>query len=88
MGLASAACIISNNAASRSNYLLIKFKNKTLSFGRHVGHRRNALKGVPHLEHDYLSSFKQSYHGFVALPSPFVKLPNFYSCGLNELNDD
>ena len=38
-----------------------------------------ALKSVPHAQHDYFSSFNQSYHWFVALSLPllssFLKLP-------------
>ena len=43
-----------------------------------------APKSVPHVQHDYFSSFKQSNHWFVALswslPSSFVKLPNDGIC--------
>ena len=40
----------------------------TLSFGK----LRQGIvqKGVPHVQHDYLSSFNQSNHWFVALTLP------------------
>ena len=59
----------------------VKYENFTSSFGRL---RQNiAPKSVPHVQHDYFSSFNQSNHSFVALSLPvlssFLKL-------LNELN--
>ena len=64
-------------ASSRCHYNL-KYENFTSSFGRL---RQNiAPKSVPHVQHDYFSSFNQSNHWFVALsltlPSSNLKLPN------------
>ena len=53
---------------------------------------KNCTKSVPHVQHEYFSSFNQSSHSFVALswslPSSFLKLPSDasdvyqnYSCG-------
>ena len=43
---------------------ILKYENFTLLFGRL---RQNiAPKSVPHVQHDYFSSFKQSNHCFVA----------------------
>ena len=43
----------------------LKYENFTSSFGRL---RQNiATKSVPHVQHDYFSSFNQSNHSFVAL---------------------
>ena len=39
--------------------------NCTLSFGRQ--RQRNMLKCVPRVQHEYFSTFNQSYHWFVAL---------------------
>ena len=55
----------------------LKYENFTSSFGRL---RQNiAPKSVPHVQHDYFSSFNQSNHWFVALaltlPSSNLKLP-------------
>ena len=55
----------------------LKYENFTTSFGRQ---RQNiAPKSVPHVQHDYFSSFNQASHWFVtlswSLPSSFVKLP-------------
>ena len=55
----------------------LKYENFTSSFGRL---RQNiASKSVPHVQHDYFSSFNQSNHWFVALSltlsSSNVKLP-------------
>ena len=47
-------------------------ENYTSSFGRL--RQKIALKSVPHVQHDYFSSFNQSYHWFVAFS--FFKLPN------------
>ena len=57
----------------------LKYENFPSSFGRL---RQNiAPKSVPHVQHDYFSSFNQSNHWFVALsltlPSSDLKLPNF-----------
>ena len=55
----------------------LKYENFTLSFGR----LRQSIvaKSVPHVQHDYFSSFNQSNHWFVAfsltLPSLNLKLP-------------
>ena len=53
-----------------------KFENFTLSFGRL--RQRILLKYVPHVQHDYFSSFNQSDHCFLAsslpLPSSLLKL--------------
>ena len=53
-----------------------KYENFTPSFGRVVQNIKP--ESVPHVQHDYLSSFNQSNHGFVALtlplPSSFPKL--------------
>ena len=50
----------------------------TLSFGRL--RQRIVLKYVPHVQHDYFSSFNQSGHCFLAsslrLPSSLLKLPS------------
>ena len=59
-----------------------------------------APKSVPHVQHDYFSSFNQSNHWFVSLalplPSSFLKLPNMgllrrhkfaYSLTANSLSD-
>jgi len=67
-------------ASSRCRHNL-KYENFTTSFGRL---RQNiAPKSVPHVQHDYFSSFNQSSHWFVAmswsLPSSFVKLPFIFS---------
>ena len=56
----------------------LKYENFTSSFGRV---RQNiAPKSVPHVHHDYFSSFNQSNHWFVALslklPSSNLKLLN------------
>ena len=56
----------------------LKDENFTSSFGRL---RQNiAPKSVPHVQHDYFSSFNQSNHWSVAvsltLPSSNLKLPN------------
>ena len=46
----------------------LKYENFTSSFGRL---RQNiATDSVPHVQHDYFSSFNQSNHGFVALSFP------------------
>ena len=55
----------------------LKYENFTSSFSRL---RQNiATKSVPHVQHDYFSSFNQSNHWFVALsltlPSSNLKLP-------------
>ena len=57
----------------------LKYENLTSSFGRL---RQNmAPKSVPHVQHDYFSSFNQSNHWFVALsltltlPSSNLKFP-------------
>ena len=55
----------------------LKYENFPSSFGRL---RQNiAPKSVPHVQHDYFSSFNQSNHWFVALsltlPSSDLKLP-------------
>ena len=54
-----------------------KFRNFTLSFGRL--RQRIVLKCVPHVQHDYFSSFNQLDHCFLAsslpLPSTLLKLP-------------
>ena len=55
----------------------LKYENFTSSFSRL---RQNiAPKSVPHVQHDYFSSFNQSNHGLVALsltlPSSNLKLP-------------
>ena len=42
--------------------------------------KKNAPKSVWHVQHEYLSSFNQSYHWFVALSSLFPS-----SCALNSL---
>ena len=48
----------------------VKCENFTSSFGRL---RQNiASKSVPHVQHDYFSSFNQSNHWFVALTLPLV----------------
>ena len=49
-----------------SRYL--KFGSSTLSFGRL--RRRIALECVPHVQHDYFSSFNQSDHCFLASSLP------------------
>ena len=64
--------------AASSRRQNLKYKNFTPSFGRL---RQNiAPKSVPHLQHDYFSSFNQLNHWFVALPltlpSSNLKLPN------------
>ena len=41
----------------------------TLPFGK--PRQRIVRKSVPHVQHDYLSSFNQSNHWFVALILPF-----------------
>ena len=56
----------------------LKCENFTSSFGRL---RQNIAPNiVPHVQHDYFSSFNQANHWFVAvlltLPSPNLKLPN------------
>ena len=56
----------------------LKYENFPSSFGRL---RQNiARKSVPHVQHDYFSSFNQSNHWFVALsltlPSSDLKLRN------------
>ena len=38
----------------------LKYENFTSSFGRL--RQNNALKSVPHVQHDYFSSFNQSNH--------------------------
>ena len=57
--------------------LNLKFGNFTLSFGRL--RQRIVLKCVPHVQHDYFSSFNQLDHCFLAsslsLPSTLLKLP-------------
>ena len=56
----------------------LKYENFTSSFGRL---RQNiAPKSVVHVQHDYLSSFNQSNHWFVALSltSSNLKFPNIY----------
>ena len=54
-----------------------KFGNFTLSFGRL--RQRIVIKCVPHVQHDYFSSFNQSDHCFLVsslpLPSSLRKLP-------------
>jgi len=54
----------------------LKCENFTSSFGRL--HQNIAPKSVPHVQHDYFSSFNQSNHWFVALsltlPSSNLKL--------------
>ena len=65
-------------AASFRCHQNLKYENFTSSFGRL---RQNiAPKSVPHVQHDYFSSFNQSNHCFVALsltlPSLNLKLPN------------
>jgi len=57
----------------------LKYENFTSSF--FILRQKNAPKTVPHVQHDYFSTFSQSYHDwFVALQSPlqssFFKLPN------------
>ena len=71
-------CAFSNSAFS--NLLLgvhVVFKTFTLPFGRL--RQRMLLKCVPHVQHDYISSFNQSNHCFPAsslpLPSSLLKLP-------------
>ena len=66
------------NSRCRQN---LKYENFTSSFGRL--RQKNAPKSVPRVQHDYFSTFSQSYHDwFVALPlqsplqSSFFKLPN------------
>lgn len=46
-------------------------------------HQRILLKCVSHVQHDYLSSFNQSYNRFVSLPLPtsFLKLPPLWKQG-------
>ena len=45
-------------------------------------HQKIAPKSVPHVQHDYFSSFNQLNHWFVALsltlPSSSLKLPNWF----------
>ena len=68
------------NAASSRCRQSLKHENLALSFGRL--RQEIALTGVPHVRHDYFSSFNQSNHWFVTLklpvplPSSFHKLPN------------
>ena len=57
----------------------LKYENFTSSFGRL---RQNITsKSVPHMQHDYFSSFNQSNLSFVALslPSSNLKLPIFHN---------
>ena len=49
----------------------LKYENLTSSFGRL--RQKNATKSLPHMQHDYFSSFNRSYHRFVALPLAFLK---------------
>ena len=53
-----------------------KYENFTLSLGRLC--RKIAPKALPHVQHDYFSSFNQSCYCFVAVPLPslFHKLTN------------
>ena len=58
----------------------LKYENFTSSFSRL---RQNiAPKSVPHMQHDYFTSFNQSNHCFVALPltlpSSNLKLPDSF----------
>ena len=48
----------------------LKYENFTPLFGRL--RQKIPLKSVPHVQHDYFSSFNQSYHRFVALSFPFL----------------
>ena len=62
----------------------LNYENFTSSFSRL---RQNiAPKSVPHVQHDYFSSFNQSNHWFVALsltlPSPNLKFPITSCSGL------
>ena len=54
----------------------VKFSNFTLSFGRL--RQRLVVKCVPHVQHDYFSSFNQWDHCFLVspLPSSLQKLPS------------
>ena len=55
----------------------LKYENFTSSFGRLC--QNIAPKSMPHVQHDYFSSFNQSNHWFVVLlltlPSSNLKLP-------------
>ena len=67
----------------------LKYENFTSSFGRL---RQNiAPESVPHVQHDYFSSFNQSNHWFVALslmmPSSILKLPKFGNISCCHLAD-
>ena len=59
----------------------LKYENFTSSFGRL--RQNNAPNIVPHVQHDYFSSFNQSNHWFVVvlltLPSSNLKLPSYSS---------
>ena len=57
--------------AAQSRYLQnLKYENFTFSFG---GLRKKIPpKRVPHVQHDYFSSFNQSNHRFVALSLPLL----------------
>ena len=64
----------------------LKFGNFTLSSDR--PRQRIVLKCVPHVQHDYFSSFNQSDHCFLAsslpLPSSLLKLPDAATHSANE----
>ena len=69
---------VAQNRRSSALSLALHGCHFTLSFGRL---RQNiAPKSVPHVRHDYFSSFSQSNHWFVVLlltlPSSNLKLPN------------
>ena len=57
----------------------LKYENFTLSFGRL--RQNSAPKSVPHVQHDYFSSFNQSNHWFVAL---LLTFPIFNRSGPTE----
>ena len=56
----------------------LKYEHFTSSFGRL--RQKVAPKSVPHVQHDYFSSFNRSNRRFEALPLPssFLKLPAIY----------
>ena len=72
------------NTVSLRCRLNLKYENFTSSFG---WLRQNiAPKSVPHVQHDYFSSFNQSNHWFVALPLPLPSSNLKFPSGTITLN--
>ena len=63
------------NAEIQTSNANLKYENLTSSFGRL--RQTFAPRGVPHVQHDFFSSFNQSNHCFraLSLPLPVLKHP-------------